>query len=158
MQPEIPTYFKPWSLSGNLLPLSVACSAICQGSLDRQRKRRGERKRESHDMCLKKKRNEDTTDRGTFGKVIFPRRRAELGRKGRHDTIYEVQSNRHKEESLSSFSSKLGLNRPLAAPDSEQDMLGVVVLPKNNNKGNFLEDKAALHFGSGKFRFILPIY
>ena len=82
MQPEIPTNFKPWSLSGNLLPLSVACSAICQGSLDRQRKRGREKKmkrmreRDSHDMCLKKKRNEDTT----FGKVIFPRRRAELGR------------------------------------------------------------------------------
>ena len=58
-----------WSLSSCAsLPLYVACSAICQGSLDRER---GEGGRQSRNVPQEKKRNEDRTS--TFGKVIFPK-------------------------------------------------------------------------------------
>ena len=61
---EMSTNFQPWSFSASL-PLSVACSAICQGSLDRRR-------REAVTKCAsRKKRNEEKTS--TFGKVIFPK-------------------------------------------------------------------------------------
>ena len=33
-----------------------------------------------------------------------------------------------------------------------------LVFPDRRPEGNFLDAKAALYFGSGKFRFILPIY